>query len=414
MNCGYYEASMCDTMVKAEGNKRFFAKNSDRDPGEPQLLLYCEGTEGLTKPVHPEHRASYDKGQYGFLQKAAREYSFPYRALISSPSWIWGAEMGVNEQGVAIGNEAVFSTSPVDKNGLLGMDILRLALHNSATAKDAVSVITHLITQYGQGGNASYSGHLSYHNSFLIQDGKEAYILETAAQKWALKKVDSFASISNGYTIGTEYQNADEKTGKSHPDFSRRHASPLHLLFTKGNQRQHFTTSKLMQAKATWTALRDILISNRGTAGNLEHSMQSICLDAKGLVRSQTTSSMIVENQGKSSLVWLTGSPLPIYHPFIPFTLSNKAFASSPFADIGQSYAFSKQHIVLTEQIKAASPQAKEKVASMARELENTFENLVRKPYAEGDELSLEAACNTCLEMLPEHEKAVREILRTL
>ncbi|WP_320130096.1 hypothetical protein [uncultured Sphaerochaeta sp.] len=405
---------MCDTMVRIEKDVRFFAKNSDRDPGEPQLLLYCTGTEGLTNATHPEHKAYYEDKQYQLLQKAASMYASPFKALISRPSWMWGAEMGINECGVAIGNEAVFSRSAVDHNGLLGMDILRLALHNSANSMEAVSIIIDLITKYGQGGNASYSGHLSYHNSFLIQDPQQTYILETANKRWALKKIDSYASISNGYTIGTDYQDADTRTLAKHCNFKHSHASPLHLLFTKGNERQRFTTSQLTQVEASWKGLRDILVSNKGSAGTLEHSMQSICLDAKGLVASQTTSSMIVEYRDTAFLVWLTGSPLPIYHPFIPFTLSETQFASNPFASITQSYAFSKQRIDLTKLVMEGSPQAREAIAKLARNLESIFESKVREPFLENNQASLDIACNACFTMLGDHDKAVQKILETL
>ncbi len=49
--------------------------------------------------------------------------------VLSKPAWMWGAEMGVNAAGVAVGNEAVWDRLSDEEFDLtprlLGMDLLR-------------------------------------------------------------------------------------------------------------------------------------------------------------------------------------------------------------------------------------------------------------------------------------------------
>ena len=51
-----------------------------------------------------------------------------HAVVLSKPAWMWGAEMGANELGVCIGNEAVWTkvNSANDaEEKLLGMDLVR-------------------------------------------------------------------------------------------------------------------------------------------------------------------------------------------------------------------------------------------------------------------------------------------------
>ena len=59
--------------------------------------------------------------------------------------------MGVNEDGVCIGNEAVFSKGAYHKENdtLIGMDLLRLGLERGGSAREAMQVIIDLLEEYG-------------------------------------------------------------------------------------------------------------------------------------------------------------------------------------------------------------------------------------------------------------------------
>jgi len=194
---------MCDTFVMlpemtADGSI-IFGKNSDREPNEAQALEY------------------YPPAQYPPGQKLKCTYlEIPqvretFATLVSRPFWMWGAEIGANEKGVTIGNEAVFTKMPLNRGveNLTGMDMLRLALERADTAQNALDVIIKLLSDFGQGGICGYEDKkLAYHNSYIIVDPTEAWVLETAGPIWAAKRINRYYSISNGLTIGEAYDEA--------------------------------------------------------------------------------------------------------------------------------------------------------------------------------------------------------------
>ena len=109
-----------------------------------------------------------------------------------------------------IGNEAVWtrvSDESLETKRLLGMDLVRLGLERGATAKQAMMEMVRLLETYGQGGPCAYQDHsFTYHNSFLVADRSEAWILETAGRQWVAQRVTEGArNISNTLTIRSDY-----------------------------------------------------------------------------------------------------------------------------------------------------------------------------------------------------------------
>ena len=185
---------MCDTFVALPdatlGGELIFAKNSDRPSGEVQDVV-----------AFPAQRhAAGDLLQCTYLQIPQPPQT--NAVIVSKPHWMWGAEMGANEHGVVIGNEAVWTTEPYAETGLLGMDLVRLGLERGATARAALQVIVDLMEEHGQGGNCAEHFAFSYHNSYLIADQMEAWVLETAGRYWVAEKIThGTRSISNSLSI---------------------------------------------------------------------------------------------------------------------------------------------------------------------------------------------------------------------
>jgi dipeptidase len=150
----------------------------------------------------PRIRRDTNKVQTSFIEVEHPQET--NAVLLSKPFHLWGAEMGVNEYKVAIGNEAVFTrTHKAMKNtGLTGMDMIRLTLECCRNAKEALERICYYVEAYGQDACGGYlNKKFFYDNSFIIADPNEGYVLETAGRFWVYKKLKSFYAISNRLMI---------------------------------------------------------------------------------------------------------------------------------------------------------------------------------------------------------------------
>ena len=278
---------MCDTIGKI-GNKKYFsmfAKNSDRQFDEPQVMVFIDSKKNKNKKL---------KTTYIEIEQV----DYTHAILISKPIWMWGAEMGINDCGVCIGNEAISTkTSKDNKKALIGMDLVRLGLERSSSAKEAINVIIELLLKYGQGGNCGYKKEEYYDNSFLIMDRYDLYILETIGKKYAIKKKKT-ATISNCLSISNaDIYNDVRNFKEKYSDTQKKNA----------NIRRRTTYRKLLLAKNE-KDLFEIMRTHSKKDGC------SICMHGEY----ETTNSMIVILKDKP-VIYFTACPNPCQSDYIKY-----------------------------------------------------------------------------------------------
>jgi dipeptidase len=304
-----------------------FGKNSDREPNEAHEVVI------FPHMVHPKNAVA----QCTYIDiPQVRETN---AVLLSKPFWIWGAEMGANEHGVVIGNEALFTKVPYGKQpGLIGMDFLRLALERASSADEALDVMIELLETYGQGGNCGFTHEMYYHNGFLIADFEKAWVFETAGTHWAAEKVRDIRSISNVISIGDSWDRASDDLisyaidrgwckNPAEFNFSQCYSDFLYTTFSDGRNRLQRTDDLLRRNSGqidipfAMRMLRDHGAESgddwqpgRGLTG------AEVCMHASfGPVRvSQTTGSMISYLKGERAAHWVTGTAAPctsVYKP---------------------------------------------------------------------------------------------------
>lgn len=341
---------MCDTFVHIPAQKNepvIFGKNSDREPNEAQQIVsypksFRENNTIKTTFIEVEHPKEI------------------YEVILSKPFQMFGAEMGCNEHGVTIGNEAVFTKVPIEKKntGLTGMDLLRLSLEISTTAAEALHYIIYYLEKYGQDACGGYQDkNFYYHNSFIVADKNAAYVLETAGKHWIYEKVNAYRAISNGLSIEEKYDGISDgaiefarKKGwlKKNENFNFKKAYSQWLMPKLASCEIRRSSSEQQGKRVSEFSAQNAFEILRSHPADLfqpnKCSTKSICMHASGLLcPHQSVGSMVVElRQEKPSTIWLTGTAAPCLSFFKPFyigtdILQEKNFIA-PMATINDSY----------------------------------------------------------------------------
>jgi secernin len=303
---------VCDTLCVVGAGRTLFAKNSDRPPGEAQVVEWHP-----PRPAGGALRTQYlsleDRGAVGVVG--------------SRPTWLFGFEHGVNEHAVAIGNERLWTVDDpaAQPPALIGMDLVRLALERSLDADEALDALTGLLAAHGQGGSCDADHDDPYFSSFLLADPRGAWHVETSARTWAARRVDDGVAISNRISLRGDWTRAsDDVAPGSDFDAWRDPDAPTGIA-----DHRLVATRAAVATAAAAIGPRDIVATLRhhggrpwGAPGSPDDDLEAppvevdaewrgvtVCMHVRGLMA--TTSSMVAElAPGAPTRTWTClGSP---------------------------------------------------------------------------------------------------------
>jgi len=310
---------MCDTFAALPNatttGTTLLAKSADTEVNECQVL------ERLPARDWPE--GAMVRVTHRLIPQARRTHD----CLINKSFWLYGAEIGVNEHGLAIGNEAVFTNNYDQNDGVNLIDLLRIMLERAGSAREAIDVTADLLREFGQGGNCELRGNSHFDGSFILADPDEAWILETAGREWAAKRVTDVAAISNVLSITDDWDFcslADAAAPKV--DFKARFVD-MGPSIDSGAPERLAVSGNFMRSNAGRIGLRSMADLLRQCPENWDPAegeiTTNICMHAGvGPKRLwQATGAMIADCGKDGVMAWFTGTSgtdISIFKPAFP------------------------------------------------------------------------------------------------
>jgi secernin len=310
---------MCDTFAALPSATRdggvLFAKSADCEVNEANALVRIPAARHLPGEV------------VRLTHLVVPQAPETFEVILTKAFWTWGCELGVNGHGLCMGEEAVFTTEMNEKkDGIIGPDLMRIALERSRTCRDAIQLMTRLLEEYGQGGSAELKGNSHFDSSFLMSDTTEAWILETAGRKWAARRIEQTGSISNCLGIHADWDTCSEPGRPGRVDFAAAFALPAVPPTLGAPDRQRITSAGLAAAKGRITAKTMFdLVRQHGDGYHPATAPvhANTCMHA-GPQKDrwwQADGAMVADVKGNDIIVWATGTSgncVSIFKPLFP------------------------------------------------------------------------------------------------
>ena len=228
-----------------------------------KTVILGKSADCLVNEAHQLLRLPRQQHQPGQLLRATHllipQAAETFDVALSRSFWTWGGEIGVNEFGVAIANEAVYTLPMKDEkqDGLITMDLLRLGLERGRSARQAVEVMGDMVHTYGQGGNCEMNGNSHFDSSYLIADREEAWILETAGREWAARRTRSIDSISNAFVIGKDWDLCSLSETRPDLDWDAEFGDHSGIIEEIGSRVRQNTTCSFLESIGQQISIRD-------------------------------------------------------------------------------------------------------------------------------------------------------------
>lgn len=310
---------MCDTFAALGPVTRsgavLFAKSADCEVNEANALVriprarHVPGeTVRLTHLVIPQAEETFD-------------------LILTKAFWTYGCELGVNEFGLCMGEEAVFTTEMAEeRDGIIGPDLMRIGLERARSCREAITVMTELLEAYGQGGSAELKGNSHFDSSYLMSDTSEAYILETAGRKWATRRIEDVGSISNMLGIRADWERCSAAGTAGSLDWAAAFGLPAVPAALGAPDRQRITFNGLTENKGRITVRTMFDLMRQHGPGYHPATAPvhgNTCMHA-GPQKDrwwQADGAMAADVRGDDIVVWATGTSgncLSIFKPVFP------------------------------------------------------------------------------------------------